>query len=495
MRVNGMSVWCAVLIAFMAVPVVAGAETVKSYYDLGVFAYEKGDYKTAQDFLEKAAEESPTDAYVKFYLGMTCAQLNKLPEAEIFFKRARTLDPNIPGLDYQMGIVSYKTGKYQDASGFFEKAVAENPSDALSVYYAGITAFMNEDYQKALGYLDKASQMSPSVKTNADYYAGISHYKMKEYDLAAEKLGYVSLNADTPSLKQDADMWLLVIRSEKEQAKPYSLYAKAGFQYDDNVTLGAVDSDIISDESDAAAIGYLSGRYAFVKQQQIDLGVGYSHYMTVYQDLTEYDLTGSMPEIYTEYRINPVTIGLSYIPSYYWVDGESYLMQHQVNPEIRWRIDDANEVTFAYSYYRNNYFTEGERDGHTNEVNVDFFHGLKNVSGYLFLRGTYMDNTASADDEYFIGAAGTIGVSYDILEKTNLFVYGTYFDKQYDHTDSTYKVKRDDSRYFASAAITQQVFYEWLGISLEYTYTNNNSNISDYEYNRNTISLYGVANF
>lgn len=495
MRVNEMLVWCAVLTAFMAVPVISRAETVKSYYDLGVFAYEKGDYKAALDFLEKAAEQSPTDAYVKFYLGMTCEQLNKFPEADALLRKARTLDPNIPGLNYEVGIVSYKAGKYPDAIEFFEKAIAENPSDALSVYYAGMSSFMSEDYQKALKYLDKSSQMSPSVKANADYYAGISHYKMKEYDLAIEKLGYVSLNADTPSLRQDADMWLQVIRSEKEQAKPYSLYVKAGFQYDDNVTLGPVDSDIISDESDTAAIGYLSGRYAFVKQQQFDLGVGYSHYMTVYQDLTEYDLTGSMPEIYTEYRINPVTLGLAYIPSYYWVDGESYLMQNQVSPEIRWRIDDANEVTLAYSYYRNNYFTEGERDGHTNEVNADFFHGLKNARGYVFLRGTYVDNTASADDEYFTGAAGTIGVSYDILEKTNLLVYGTYLDKQYDHTDSAYKVKRDDSRYFASASITRQVLYEWLGISLEYTYTDNNSNISDYDYDRNTISLYGVANF
>jgi tetratricopeptide (TPR) repeat protein len=471
------------------------AETGQNYYDLGVFAYEQGAYENAESLLKKADEQGGSNAYVKFYLGKTCARLGRLSEADSFLSQAGALDPDIPGLNYEKGLLCYKTGKYQSARGFFEKAAAENPSDALALYYAGISCFMNEEYQKALEHLIGSTELSPSVKTNAYYYAGICHYKMKELDPAAEKLGYVAMNADTQSLKQDAEMWLQIIRSEKTQAKPYTLYAKAGLQYDDNVTLADVDSDLVSDESDLSAAGYLNARYSIVRQPQFDLGFGYSHYQTVYQDLCEYDLIGSMPEIYSEFSLEQVTFGLSYIPNYYWVDGESYLMQHQAGPEFRWLIDDHNEITLAYSYYRNNYFTEGERDGHTNEVSVDFYHGLKDFRGYLLCRGTYEDSTASAQDEYFTEASGTIGFSYNVLEKTNLLIYGTYFDKQYDHTDSAYKVKRDDSRYFASATITQQVLYEWLGISAEYTYTNNDSNISDYDYERNTVAIYGVANF
>jgi tetratricopeptide (TPR) repeat protein len=473
----------------------AKAETIQSYYDLGVFAYEAGDYEKAQRFLIKAADQNPQDAYVKFYLGKTMLQLNMLSEADIFLKKARALNPDIPGLSYEQGILSYKLGNYKDGLGFFEKAAAENPTDALALYYAGICSFMIEDYQKAIDYLTRSTDISPSVKNNAYYYAGISHYKLKAYGPASEKLDYVAAHADTTSLRQDADMWLQIIQSEKAQAKPYSLYVKAGLQYDDNVTLADVDSDLVSDESDVSAVGYLTGRYAIVKRQHLDFGFGYSHFQTKYQDLSEYDLIGAMPEIYSEYSLNPVTLGISYIPNYYWVDGESYLMQHQASPEIRWLIDDNNEITLTYSYYRNNYFTEGERDGHANEVSVDFYHGLQDARGYLLCRGAYEDNTASAKDEYFTEASGTLGFSYNILNKTNLLIYGTYFDKQYDHTDSAYKVKRDDSRYFASVSIMQPVLYEWLSISLEYNYTNNDSNISDYDYERNTIALYGVANF
>jgi Tfp pilus assembly protein PilF len=494
MHWNIKTVWCAVMISFLAVSVFARAETIQSYYDLGVFAYETGDYKSAQDYLEKAAEQDPTNAYVKFYLGMTCAQLNKLPEAENFFRKARALDPNIPGLNYEMGLVSYKTGKYQDASGLFEKAVAENPSDALAVYYAGISSFMMEDYRKALGFLNRSSEMSPSVKTNADYYAGISHYKIKEYDPALEKLEYVVLHAATPSLKKDADMWLQIIRSEKVKSKPYSLYAKAGFQYDDNVTLADVNSDIVSDESDVAAVLYATGRYAFFKGEQLDFGAGYSHYQTVYQDLTEYDLTASMPEVFAEYRLSALSLAVNYVPAYYWVDGESYLMQHQVGPEIRWQINDNDEADLSYRYNRNNYFTESGRDGHSNMVGLNVYHGIAGLKGYLFGGGGYEDNTASEDDEYYTEASASLGVSFNILDLTNLMVYGAYYDKEYDHEDSTYKETRQDSRYFASATVTRKIFYEWLGASVEYTYTNNDSNISDYDYKQNTISFYIVAN-
>jgi tetratricopeptide (TPR) repeat protein len=408
--------------------------------------------------------------------------------------RAETVQADLD-LSYEIGVLNYKTGNYQEALDAFEKVMTENPSDALAVYYAGVSSFMLKDYQKAKNYLERSSEISPSVKINAYYYAGICDYKLSDYEMAIEKFDYVFAHAETQSLKKDADMWLQIIKAEKARHKPYSLYAKAGLQYDDNVTLAAVNSDIVSDKSDVAAIGFFTGRYALVNQDQFDVGLEYSHYQTVYQDLSEYDLIDAIPKIYTEYSIRQITFGLSYIPSYYWVDSDSYLMQHQIAPEIRWQLNDYNEAALSYSYFRNNYFTGNEKDGHANEIGIDLYHGFVNMKGYLFCGGSYMDNTASSKDEYYTEASATLGVSYNLLDKTTLILYGSYFDKQYDYTDSIYKKKRNDSRYFASASVNQQVFYDWLKLSAEYTYANNDSNISEYEYDKNTTALYVVVNF
>ncbi len=471
------------------------AESVGGYYDLGVFAFEEGNYREALFLLKTALAQNPKDAYVNYYLGKTYVALNKLSDAEYYFKTAQKMDSAIPGLSYEMAMLAYKFGDYHQALLHFENIISENPSDALAVYHAGVSAFMLKDYEKAQKYLERSADISPAIKPNALYYAGICSYKMADFAKALEQLSYVCGRAQTESLKKDAEMWLHIVSAEKGRQKPYFLYAKAGLQYDDNVTLAAVDADLISDESDIAAVGYMTGRYSFIKQDQLDFGVGYSHYQTLYQDLDEYDLTGALPEVYGVYRVSLVTFGLAYIPSYYWVDSDSYLMQHQITPEIRFQINDNNEVALSYSYSRNNYFTEEGRDGHANEIGMDIYHGFADIKAYLFGGIRYTDNTASARDQYYTEGAATFGVSYDILDTTNLIIYGSYFDKSYDHRDSTYKKKRDDSRYFVSAAWNQGLFYEWLKLSAEYTYTKNDSNISEFEYDRNTIALYVIANF
>jgi tetratricopeptide (TPR) repeat protein len=397
--------------------------------------------------------------------------------------------------DYKMAASLFKTGNYREALDAFEKVMAEKPSDGRAFYHAGISALMLNDYRKAKNYLERSSEITPTVKTNAYYYAGICDYKLSDYGAAIEKFDYVFTHAETQSLKKDADMWLQLIKSEKARQKPYALYAKAGLQYDDNVTLTAVNSDIVSDESDMAAIGFFTGRYAFVKQDQFDVGAGYSHYQAVYQDLSEYDLTEALPELYTKYRISQITFGLSYMPSYYWVDADSYLMQHQINPEVRWQVNDYNEAALAYNYLRNNYFTGNQKDGHANEIGVDLYHAFANMKGYLFCSGSYMDNTASGKDEYYTEASATLGGSYNLSDKTNLILYGSYFDKHYDYTDRIYNKKRYDSKWFAYVSINQQVLYDWLKLSAEYTCTQNDSNISEYEYTRNTIALYIAADF
>lgn len=481
-------------VVIFGIAAVSRAEMVHTNYDLGVFAYEEGDYKGAESFLTKAAQENPTDAYVNYYLGKTYVKLNRPADADVFYKKARQIDANIPGLSYDMGVLNYDLKNYREALALFETVIAANPSDVLAVYHAGICLFMLEDYSKSAEYLLRSSELSPSVKPNAYYYIGVGYYKRSEYDQAIEKLSYVEQNAETKSLREDSAMWLQIIQTEKARTKPYQLYIKAGIQHDDNVNLAPVNSDVLSGKSDTAAVGYFSGRYALVKKGPFDLGVGYSHYQTAYSDLSQYDLISSIPEVYSEFRLNPVTLGLSYTPSYYWVDGESYLMQHQVVPSIRWQINDKNDAALSYGYYRNHYFTDSGRDGHTNEITLDFDHGLTSLKGYLFCGAGYEDNTASSRDEYYKQGSATLGLSFNVLDATNLTVYGAYYDKQYDHTDSVYKVKRKDSRYFASASVTRRIFSDWLSLSAEYTYTNNDSNIADYDYDRNTIAAYVVVN-
>ncbi|MCD6584391.1 MAG: tetratricopeptide repeat protein [Desulfobacteraceae bacterium] len=470
-------------------PVIAD-EIAQNYYDLGVFAYEEGNFKEAGGLLQKTVSLNPDNARANYYLGQTYAKLDQPDEAEFYLTAAFFLDPQIPGLKYSLGRLFFEKGDYGQALEKFEEVAADDPENVLAIYYSGISRYKLAQYDAAGEYLVKAARMSPTIKGNGYYYAGVCDYHLGRFDEAVKKFEHVMAVADSEDMKENARSWAQSIKKEQSATKPYCLYLKTGYLYDDNVVLEPADLDIVADESDSAFMLYFSGKYDVIVGRQVTSGIGYSHYQTRYQDLEEYDLTGSIGNVYLNYKFcESVWVSLKYLPTYYWVDSESYLMQHQVKPSVLWMIDNYNAVDFSYSYYRNNYFTDNSRDGHSNEMSADYSRRFSGLDGYVFCGVGYEINSADGKDQDFSELKTLAGISYDIFEKTNITVYANYYDKQYDDKDILFNIKRDDSRYFASASITQNIWKQWLNVSAEYTFTKNNSNIAQFDYERNAMLL------
>ncbi len=477
------------VVAGMFQPALAG-EISANYYDIGVFAFEEGNFKDAEAYLTQAVRRNPEDALACFYLGRTYQELAQTADARRYFKKASAIDPSIPGLNYHLGILFYENNEFDTALEYFSRVIAENPEDVLALYYAGVSRYKLAQYKAAEPLLMQAARMSPSIEMNGNYYAGICNYHLKRFPLAAAQFEQVVEMAPEGDMKENARMWIDAVRQKKAEAKPYFLYLKTGAVYDDNVILAPENLDQVSDESDAGLMAYFSGKYDFLKNQDLVSGVGYSHYQTRYQDLDAYNLTGSMGNFYVNWHLNPaLSFECAYQPMYYWVDGDSYLMQHQVVPAAVWRIDPLNLVDFSYRYSRDNYFTDNGRDGHANEVTLEFFHQVQAFSGNFFCGVGSEVFSAHAKDQNFTELSALAGISADIMKNTRLTVYGQLFDKTYDHQDAVYKKKRDDNRYLIFASVTQTLWRPWLQVSAEYTFMKNNSSISDFDYERNTILL------
>jgi tetratricopeptide (TPR) repeat protein len=470
-------------------PVIAN-EIAQNYYDMGVFAYEEGNFTEAGNFLQKALMLDPENARTNFYLGRTYVSLDRPDEAERYLLFAFSKDSEIPGLKYSLGILFFEKGDYEKALEKFDQVAAEDPADVLAIYYLGISRYKLEQYEAAGESLLKAAEMSPTIEANGRYYAGICDYRQGFFDKAVNQFEHVAGISESEDLKNNAQLWIQTIRNRQAASRPYSLYLKTGYIYDDNVVLEPADQDIVSNESDSALLLYFSGKYDLIRARRVTSGIGYSHYQSWYQDLDEYNLAGSMGNVYFDYQLNGSwTLGVKYLPTFYRVDSESYLMQHQFSHSVLWMIDNVNAVDFSYSYNRNNYFTDNFRDGHSNKTSADYSHSFSAIDGYVFCGIGYEIYAASARDEDFSELRTLLGISCDIFDHTNITVYGNYYDKSYDHRDLSFDIKRDDSRYFASASITQKIWKQWLNVSAEYNYTKNNSNIADYGYERKTVLL------
>ena len=469
-------------------------EAGRAYYDLGVFAYEDGDYQEAEKSLKTALTFMPDNPFYNHYMGKTYLKMERYDEALAHLKLANDVNPDVLGLKYDLALGLFKVQDYTRAADLFEDLFQEDPSNILAQYHAGISRYMQKEYSKALNYLINASEKSPSIKAMGYFYAGVCHQQMGDTGNAVKKLEYVRDNAEDASLRKSAIKRLEAIEKQKK-AKPYRVNMKLGIQYDDNVVLEPLDEDIIADEDDWMAVFYYSGSYNVINRQDYILGAGYNHYQTWHDDLSEYDLTGSILDLYGKYHFNRFTFGLSYSPNYYWLDSDSYIMKHHLKPEVSWKVNEDLVGKLSYSYYRNKYFEDKDRNGHTHEGFLNFYYRLGGKMGYLFGGFGYKDVTASHPDQYYGQLKTKLGVSlkmpWELVFNTTL----KFYRKDYDNVHSIYGVDREDDKYNILLSLSRKLVYDWLRIVGEYSYTKNDSNISDYEYERNMATLSVAASF
>lgn len=469
-------------------PLHAQEDRGRPYYDLGVFALEDGDLQGATANLLKALSFDPDDALYNQYLGRTYLRLENYREALRYLEKAKQTAPQLHGLDNDLGLVRFKTGEYAKAAKRFEAVAKQDETDVEARYYAGRSLFKQDRFSKALDYFTEVAAMSPALKANAWYYAGVCHARLLEPEAAREKFTFVQANADSAVLRQYAGRWLENLATGKFAKKRYTIYLKAGGQYDSNAVLESPEGDTPEGKEDWVGKLFLALSYDFVKQHDREIGAGYSHYQTWHDEHSELDLIGSIFSIYGKYRWEDFTLGLTYLPSYYHLDSEIFLKRHQIRPEIGWRAGDNWYTRLSYSYFDNDY-DNNDSDGHTHEVDLDVYYILGGKRGYLFAGSSFEDNTATAPDKFYEQAKARIGVSFNLPWDVEMGISGRYYHKDYN------KIDRTDEKYNALFKLSRGIFYEWLELLAEVDYTKNDSDVALFEYERTTASLSLVTKF
>jgi len=151
----------------------------RALFSLGVFAYENGDYKTAEDYLKKAISFDDSDAYVNYYLGNVYLKTGDYNRAAVFFDKAVSLDKNLPDLAYNWAYVNYLLNNFEVSGQLFEALSKSEPENVLAHYYAGLAFYQQGRYETALAYLDHAARMDTPASCNADYHAALCDLRLK----------------------------------------------------------------------------------------------------------------------------------------------------------------------------------------------------------------------------------------------------------------------------------------------------------------------------
>lgn len=470
-------------------------EEGRAYYDIGVFAFEAGDYAQAKENLKFALAYNPNHPFYNHYMGKIDLKQKRYEEARKHLQIAWDGNPDIPELKYDIAFLNYKTADYFRAADLFSEISEEAPSNVLAQYYAGICMYKRQQYDQALGYFLSAAEKSPSMRDNGYYYAGLCYLKRGDTAKAVETLAKVRDTAESELLRNNASNWLRAIEKYRKTHKPYSLYLKLGFGYDSNVPLEPINQDLYADEDDYFAAGYFSGKYDFVRKARYRIGAGYSHYQKMYTRLTDFDLTGSIFDLYGIYLFSPFTFKLGYVPTYYWLGSDSWLRRHQIIPELTWRVNQNLFSSLAYRFSQNTFFQDSDWSGQTHDVFANVYYQPGEKQATLFGGAGYEINNADTSDQDWGLFRARLGGSFQLPWELTSSLALRFVDKRFDNEDSYYGKKRHDVKYGGYASLYRKLYVDWLGIDLQYDYLKTDSNIDDYDYERSVITLSLKAGF
>ena len=470
-------------------PKTISGEPGRSYYDFGIFAYEDGDYENAMSNFKMALTLDAENPFYLHYLGKTYQKMERHQEALDYLSRAWQKNPEMDELRYDLAMQYYTMSQYEKAIDHFAEEVKINPSNVLAIYYEGMSYYKLKKYEAALEYLNEAAQKSPSIKINGYYFAGLCYRKTGKIEKATEYLQYVMDNTDSETLKNNVKKWLEEIDQYQVAQRPLKLFLKLGYLYDDNVRLEPLDEDKFADEGDYLLSGIFTGKYNFINRENMNAGVEYSHYQTMHSHLEMYDLVGSLPRFYSQYRLSLLTFGFSYLPSLYWLDGQIYNRRQEFRPEVILKINEQISARMTYSYFDIDNVQDNRRDGYLHNLSANVSYLIPGMK-FLILGGVdYEVYDASHPDQDYEKSRAKLGLYVNLPWELSFNISGGYNWRRYQNIDSQFKKTRSDDKYTAEVSLSRQLIYPWIYITLNYNYTRNDSNFYIFNYERQVTTL------
>lgn len=499
---------CVLAIVFLSAIfplIVNGANTSEIEFSKALLAFDDGDYAGAAVNFEKGLEDDPDNVAMLIKLGQTYNLLKEFDEAIDVLQKVLVLSPENPSAIYEKSVSEFNIGEYDNAFKGFDAVRKAFPSDGRIPYYEGLIRFRQDDFQNAIGFFEEAGKIDDSVKSESDYYIGVSLYRVQKYSQA--KPYFKSVEESIPDTKkgESSKAFISAIDRRAKSTKPWSLFADLSWQYDDNVTLKPSESVTgvkISGRGDWKGVFYLGGTYRFINTDNFQATGRYSFYQSVHRELREYNITGNQLGMNFSYRIaEPLKFNLMYSFNYYELDEARYLESHSVLPSLTW-VQSDKAMLQVYFRFQDKDYLQDDRDVPFDRDAVNYNWGLSQYFFFMknnaYLKLYYAqdkDNARGSDWDY---NGQQVGSSIRIPLPLNIAFDGDfgYTRRIFEHINSISIInkRRRDKEYDWSVEFTKPL-NEYVSISFKFNRIVGDSNVALYNYDREITSFNLKANF
>lgn len=440
--------------------------------------------------------------------GMKLYEAEKFPDAEKKFSEATALDPENQEFYFQYGVCLFKTEKYKQSLVVLDAVQPGKVNLAEVDYFRGLNHLKLEEYNNAYQrFLEVKNRNDEALSPTAGFFAGVIDFQNENYDSARGLFEYVLDQSKDPAIDRQAETYIEQIANVKQfqelQKKRFFVNANIGLLYDSNI----LSQSAANAPTDLAGWrwaygGSLEYRALYTPSQElsgtISLNDMYSQDKS-FQAKTEFQNTDPLVvNLSVPYRYKSQVFGkgyqLSLIPAYETIqmntDGEGS-RETIVNSTIL-RLDQ----TFIMSEnWFSTYGIEARRDNSlisstpeesqtaskiTLSSSQAYFYDAKKTTALIWDLGFAMNNAEGKNQKY-----NRIDLGFTYLFPMGEIWSGTTRVGGYNATYADHLVGRADNSYSLLLAARRPI-EKLLFFNMALSYMSNQS-IEAYTYDKYTI--------
>jgi tetratricopeptide (TPR) repeat protein len=485
---------CASLLLVAARPGAASQES-KRLSSKGLIDFHAERYAAALTLFDQAVQADPTDPHALYYRGVTRGRLGQYDGAAADLQAALDQDPSLTQARLELGVALVQGSEYRAAIPWLTEAQRETALDGRASLFLGIAQLRLGRLDSADDNFARAAARDPAVRMPARYYEGVIAYEDGRWADARGHFTYVRTYAPTSAMGREATEFMKRIEG---QAQPRGeVYGSVGFQYDSNVVL-STDAIQISNKADGRAVFSLGGFYSPLQTEEMQLTGGYEFFQSLHFDLTDYDLQDHRGNLQWSGMWGPFYGGLQSRYDYYLLKTSSFLQEVNGGPWAGIEEEDFGRTEVLYGARWRDYKKRAyspTRDAWNNAAGLRQYFYLGSRFRYLQLGYQFNHESPqhSAGDpfEYDGHEVGSTLAWAFPMWATDAQLGVGYRRENYDASASD---GRDDNQYLISASASRQL-NEFLMLTVGYLGDINDSNKSDFSYDRHIGSVALEARF
>lgn len=480
----------------------------EAQYQRGAHFVREGDLPAARVQLDEAVLEAPDSPKILRLYAEVLVLSGEAGRAQEILRRLEAIEPLGASFEYVIALASFRAGDWEAARDRLGVMASAAPEPGSAYLYLGAAHQELGDFDAAERAFSQALGADPSLAGTVAYRRGVLALQRGLYPEAASQFETVLDRLPGTPLASSASAYLAEVR--RLDPRPWEVFARVGLGYDSNINLASGDDSFVSSgEEGWRAVVAAGGSYDF-GDDELGLQVGQTLYGHFYTEDGRFDQQTSSTWARGQIALSDVLqADLRYGFEFAWADWNDYRSSQNLEPGLTWEISAGLAARASFRFEDRTYHSPLspaavavglDRNGTVEYAGGDFFYILPspNAEAENWLRVGYRYRHEDTKGSQFLSSGHqpvvTLAVQLPWQLQSILDLRLEWRDYEVASFKSLSSGPRRDRIAILRAGL-ERPLGDHASLEVSYRYTDRNSNVDFFVYDRHEISFLGTYRY